>query len=430
MLSMLPDLVRDLLLICLGAATGAAINWAIYRLALFRRMAVSPWQRGTPYDPRPTDRIPLWGWWQLRRFQSELGRGFWIRPLLMEGVWAAGLPLFWRWQLGGGLTGGATPEPLWPGAFEVWFWVHSVLLALLFVATFIDFDEKTIPDGVTVTGALFALSIAALVPGSRLPLASLAGIRPLHFNSPAAELPDWHASTTGLGMGLAIVAIWIAALIPKLIPIEGPLWQRWRFIWASIRRPPRRTPCPLGNRARGPRSFTWFLLALAAVLAAAVTLVWAQFPPENWTSLLGALLGLGFGGGLVWGIRIIAGMALGQEAMGFGDVTLMAMIGAFLGWQPALIAFALAPFAGVVIAIANFVFRQESELAFGPYLCLGAAVTLFGWHAIWPIAAQNLFAFGGLYLLAILAVAGGAMFPLLWIVRSVKLAVVPEEEEA
>ena len=47
------------------------------------------------------------------------------------------------------------------------------------------------------------------------------------------------------------------------------------------------------------------------------------------------------GGGIVWAVRIIASQALGVEAMGFGDVTLMCMIGAFVGWQPALLIFCL-----------------------------------------------------------------------------------------
>ena len=44
----------------------------------------------------------------------------------------------------------------------------------------------------------------------------------------------------------------------------------------------------------------------------------------------------GLGGLIVWGGRIVATHALKMEAMGFGDVTLVAMIGAYLGWQPCL----------------------------------------------------------------------------------------------
>ena len=41
----------------------------------------------------------------------------------------------------------------------------------------------------------------------------------------------------------------------------------------------------------------------------------------------------------MWAVRIIGTLTLRQEAMGFGDVTLMAMIGAFTGWQSTLLIF-------------------------------------------------------------------------------------------
>ena len=60
---------------------------------------------------------------------------------------------------------------------------------------------------------------------------------------------------------------------------------------------------------------------------------------RTWRGLISALIGMAAGGGLIWVIRLVASAASQQEAMGFGDVTLMAMIGAVFGWQPVLIAF-------------------------------------------------------------------------------------------
>ena len=58
---------------------------------------------------------------------------------------------------------------------------------------------------------------------------------------------------------------------------------------------------------------------------------------------------------------MVGSLALRREAMGFGDVTLMAMIGAFLGWQAAVLTFFLAPFFGLAHALWKLVvYRRET----------------------------------------------------------------------
>ena len=76
--------------------------------------------------------------------------------------------------------------------------------------------------------------------------------------------------------------------------------------------------------------------------------------------------------------------------MGFGDVTLMMMVGTFLGWQACLIAFFLAPFAALVIGIAQFVLRRDDVIPYGPFLCLASRRWSSRWAPIW-MWAQPLF---------------------------------------
>ena len=95
---------------------------------------------------------------------------------------------------------------------------------------------------------------------------------------------------------------------------------------------------------------TYRILRMAVFGSAVILLVWFRGGP-GWEGLLTALVGMAAGGGLIWLVRIIGTAALGREAMGFGDVTLMAMIGAFLGWQPCLLIFFLAPLAGLVVGV-------------------------------------------------------------------------------
>jgi prepilin signal peptidase PulO-like enzyme (type II secretory pathway) len=86
---------------------------------------------------------------------------------------------------------------------------------------------------------------------------------------------------------------------------------------------------------------------------------------------------------MVWLTRFGASRALGREAMGLGDVTLMAMIGAWLGWQACVLACFLAVFIGLAHGIAQLVLHSEAELPFGPSLCLGTATVVVGWRPLW-----------------------------------------------
>ena len=55
-------------------------------------------------------------------------------------------------------------------------------------------------------------------------------------------------------------------------------------------------------------------------------------PPVVIQSLGGAALGYLMGGGIIWGIRIIFSFIFGKEAMGLGDVHVLAAVGTVLGW--------------------------------------------------------------------------------------------------
>jgi len=117
----------------------------------------------------------------------------------------------------------------------------------------------------------------------------------------------------------------------------------------------------------------------------------SQFPHLH--GFLVSLVGLLMGGGIVWGIRILGFWMLRQEAMGFGDVILMAMVGAFLGWQATLIAFFIAPMCAIVAvawaSLVNLFHRFSGRhtpfvrmIPYGPYLSLGALLTILFWQSL------------------------------------------------
>ena len=73
--------------------------------------------------------------------------------------------------------------------------------------------------------------------------------------------------------------------------------------------------------------------------------------------------------------------------MGFGDVTLMAMIGSFLGWQTSPMVFFLAPLAGLVVGVIQWIAYRDNVIPYGPFLCLAALVVIVKWGALWAWAA-------------------------------------------
>ena len=99
--------------------------------------------------------------------------------------------------------------------------------------------------------------------------------------------------------------------------------------------------------------------------------------------LIWSLSGAVAGAGLMWIARIASRLILGIPAIGFGDVTLMAMIGAFLGWQPTLCALAIAPLVGLILGLGGRIFTGRAFVAFGPYLCIAAYLVLCTWGYLW-----------------------------------------------
>ena len=110
-------------------------------------------------------------------------------------------------------------------------------------------------------------------------------------------------------------------------------------------------------------------------------------------------------GGLIWAVRVICSAALHREAMGFGDVTLMAMLGAFLGWQPCMVIFFLAPVAGLIIAVLRLILFRDREIPYGPFLCLAALFVIVRWDAVWD-NTQGVFGVGWLVPLVVLCIPG------------------------
>lgn len=88
-------------------------------------------------------------------------------------------------------------------------------------------------------------------------------------------------------------------------------------------------------------------------------------------------LGVLVGGGLIYVMGLLGEVIFRKESMGGGDVKLMAMVGAFLGWKLAVLTFFIAPFFGAIYGIVEKIRTKDSYLAYGPFLILGALISMF-----------------------------------------------------
>ena len=111
--------------------------------------------------------------------------------------------------------------------------------------------------------------------------------------------------------------------------------------------------------------------------------------------LASSLAGMLVGGGVIWALRIVGRWAWRREVMGFGDVILMGMIGSFLGWQPTLLVFFVAPFCGLAATVLSLRLFRAREIPYGPYLSLAALLVLLFWRPYFS-HFENWFALGPL----------------------------------
>lgn len=90
------------------------------------------------------------------------------------------------------------------------------------------------------------------------------------------------------------------------------------------------------------------------------------------SSFIGALVG----GGSIYILGLFGKLVFRKEAMGFGDVKFMAMIGSFLGWKKVLLVFFLAPFFGAPIGIVQKILYKKELMPYAPYLSIATFVVI------------------------------------------------------
>jgi leader peptidase (prepilin peptidase)/N-methyltransferase len=118
-----------------------------------------------------------------------------------------------------------------------------------------------------------------------------------------------------------------------------------------------------------------------------VGLMFSAIAPPGWRD---ALIGTLLGAGVLYGIAAAYYAVRREEGMGMGDVKMLAMIGAFLGWKSVLVTLVLSSFSGALIGVTLMAVQRGSmklALPFGTFLALGALAAmlagepLIAWYA-------------------------------------------------
>jgi len=288
------------------------------------------------------------------------------------------------------------------------FWIPQSIPILMAIVGLIYHgisDKPRIPGALNVqSGPVAALTIGAGLGLLISILLTLIGKFPRSFAEgwPALEIDSEPAPAEPTEGRLAkLVRARIDAFRPKLAPAQQKTLDQFKATAAT--REKQEAQRQKEEQAKQPqveeKEFTRaditreirkemlflmppILLAIAAyaIVASGKLPAFSRFIEHgnhHWlTGLLGSLLGALAGGFVVWLTRILGSLAFGREAMGMGDVDLMFGVGAIIGAGASTVAFFIAPFFGLALAVYMFIVGKRRELPYGPYLSLGTAFVM------------------------------------------------------
>ena len=107
--------------------------------------------------------------------------------------------------------------------------------------------------------------------------------------------------------------------------------------------------------------------------------------PGMFTDIYSSLLGAMSGYIVLWTVYILFKLVTGKQGMGYGDFKLLAMLGAWLGWQMLPVIVLVSSFLGAAVGISLILFRHHDKgkpIPFGPYLAVAGWIALLWGHEI------------------------------------------------
>jgi len=389
MLDLLARAVSTAFLFAFGACVGSFLNVVAFRLPEGISV-IHPPSRCPTCGGRLAwrDNLPILGWLLLRgrcRFCREPISVQYPLVELLTALLFAGLYLaFFAVRPGSDLAGWLGPDSAWwhyQGFARAWpaFVAILVLVGGLIAATLADLRTFLIPMPITRTVAIVALVAWAIQPAFGTAWRA-GGLEPL-------PIPAWPAAGAAIG---GFAGTMLALFLKARGTIAESFADYHEFVGdgdSIVSYPHARREMVKEAIFLAPTVVGLGLGYLAVDLAARGGHLDPAAAPPAWLALAAAsMLGFLVGGGLVWFFRMAGTIVRGIEAMGLGDVHLLAAIGATLGWKAAIWSFALAPFPALLVellkrSLARTRVARTAEwigqpLPYGPYLAATALLVL------------------------------------------------------
>ena len=355
----------------MGAGIGSFLNVVIYRLPL----GISVNNPKRSFCPSCKYKIPMWqnipllSWLLLRGKCANCGGKISIRYFMVELL--TGLMFYLVFlKISGEYAAGGNPwltlKEWGPQMLCLW-----VFMSLLISGTFIDFDHFILPHTITIGGTVVGLLASWWVPAL------------MHETEHTRGLLISLASAA-LGLG----GLWMVVEMGKLA------FGRKKFILAKeesweVTQPNEDEPPVV---TFGEHRYDWadlFMRATDRMVVSCTTLQvndrsFGVVTVELWMEKLKVREGTRLEEFALEGVTTlkatISQVVIPREAMGFGDVLFLMMIGAFTGWQSVLFTILAASVIGTVFAMIHRLTGKAewgAKIPFGPYLAMGATLWVF-----------------------------------------------------
>ncbi len=354
-----------------GACIGSFLNVVIWRLP----RGESLWHPGS-HCPKCNhalawhDNIPVIGWLRLRGRCRYCRAPISAQYPIIEALTALLLGGLFAVLYGSNLR----PEFAVAGFMATWpaFLVYAVLAAAILAATIIDARLYIIPLPIPWFATVTALVI---YPAAVTWWPDVSGIGP-------GARGDWWGRIVGAAAGLIVANLLLKyRLIPRSFDEEPGQGGE------SVGGGPEEWMAHPHPRREVLKEVLFLLPVAVGITLGSLWRGGGQSQPLWLNQLMGVVLGYLVGGGLIWLTRIGGTLAFGREAMGLGDVHLLAAIGAVLGPVPAVLVFFIAPFLGLVYAVVAIGISKLRKgevhvIPYGPYLAAAAVIVMLLEHRI------------------------------------------------